>query len=119
MKSVISNLFGAQAEKQAMLEIKDAEPNSEVLEMYSLPPIKDEELYKSIKVSGFVSSCLFGQGRSSTDRQFVFVNGRPVDYNKVLFERICQSNIISDVQSCQRCVWIIQSRSLLRFDLIY
>ncbi|KAI6191921.1 CBR-PMS-2 protein [Aphelenchoides bicaudatus] len=83
LKSVISNLFGAQAEKQAMLEIKDAEPNSEVLEMYSLPPIKDEELYKSIKVSGFVSSCLFGQGRSSTDRQFVFVNGRPVDYNKM------------------------------------
>lgn len=84
LKSVISNLFGARADKQSMLEIKDAEPDNEILGLYGLPLMKPgEDSCEEIKISGYVSSCLFGQGRSSGDRQFVFVNGRPVDYSKV------------------------------------
>lgn len=35
-----------------------------------------------VKISGFVSKARAGIGRSSTDRQFFFVNGRPVDLKK-------------------------------------
>jgi len=34
-------------------------------------------------VSGFVSSCVHGEGRSAADRQFLFINGRPCDNAKV------------------------------------
>jgi DNA mismatch repair protein PMS2 len=89
LKAVISNLFGSRAEKQGMLEIKSAEPDKEVLDLYGLPPLKpDDNRYEQVKISGYVSSCSFGQGRSSTDRQFIFVNGRSVDYAKVSFETI-------------------------------
>jgi len=34
-------------------------------------------------ISGFVSHCAHGVGRSSTDRQFFFINRRPCDPSKV------------------------------------
>lgn len=36
------------------------------------------------RMEGFVSKCAHGQGRSSTDRQFIFINGRPCDSAKVI-----------------------------------
>jgi DNA mismatch repair protein PMS2 len=35
-------------------------------------------------IEGYVSKCDHGQGRSSTDRQFFFINGRPFDSAKVI-----------------------------------
>jgi DNA mismatch repair protein PMS2 len=32
-----------------------------------------------VKVAGLISSATWGQGRSSADRQFYYMNGRPVD----------------------------------------
>ena len=37
----------------------------------------------SISISGFISRCNHGYGRSSTDRQFFFINKRPCDHAKV------------------------------------
>jgi len=34
-------------------------------------------------LSGYVSSCVHGEGRSAADRQFFFVNKRPCDNPKV------------------------------------
>lgn len=34
-------------------------------------------------LSGYISSCELGQGRSAADRQFIFVNRRAVDLPKV------------------------------------
>lgn len=34
---------------------------------------------QAIKVTGLISSATWGQGRSSADRQFYYINGRPVD----------------------------------------
>ena len=38
---------------------------------------------QSIRVSGLISSAAWGQGRSSADRQFYYVNGRPCDLKQV------------------------------------
>ncbi|XP_039755705.1 mismatch repair endonuclease PMS2 isoform X2 [Pararge aegeria] len=37
-----------------------------------------------VKVTGFISSCAHGSGRSSTDRQFFYVNSRPCEPIKVI-----------------------------------
>ncbi|CDK28467.1 unnamed protein product [Kuraishia capsulata CBS 1993] len=37
-----------------------------------------------IRVSGYISNSSFGQGRSATDRQLVFINNRPVSFPKIL-----------------------------------
>ena len=37
----------------------------------------------SCRLEGYISLCAHGMGRSSTDRQFFFINGRPFDSSKV------------------------------------
>lgn len=37
-----------------------------------------------VKLTGFISSCAHGSGRSSTDRQFFYVNSRPCEPTKVI-----------------------------------
>ncbi|CAH1638797.1 unnamed protein product [Spodoptera littoralis] len=39
---------------------------------------------KPIEFTGFISSCAHGSGRSSTDRQFYFVNSRPCEPTKII-----------------------------------
>ncbi|KAL1410623.1 ATP-binding mismatch repair protein [Vanrija albida] len=43
-----------------------------------------EEGTQTIHVSGLISSGAWGQGRSSADRQYVYINGRPCTLPKVL-----------------------------------
>lgn len=38
----------------------------------------------SLNFEGFISDCSFGQGRQSKDRQYFFINKRPVNLKKVL-----------------------------------
>lgn len=40
-------------------------------------------LFTLFRLNGFVSKCEHGSGRSTTDRQFFFINGRPCDHSKV------------------------------------
>ncbi|VDO26782.1 unnamed protein product, partial [Haemonchus placei] len=51
------------------------------IEVYSVFSQLLKALY--IRINGFVSSCEHGFGRSAADRQFVYVNQRPVDYAKI------------------------------------
>lgn len=39
---------------------------------------------KPIEFTGFISSCAHGSGRSSTDRQFYFINSRPCEPTKIM-----------------------------------
>ncbi|KAL0822689.1 hypothetical protein ABMA28_004709 [Loxostege sticticalis] len=43
-----------------------------------------KNIMKPIKFTGFISSCAHGSGRSSTDRQFYFVNSRPCEPTKII-----------------------------------
>lgn len=38
----------------------------------------------NIKFAGYISNCSFGLGRSANDRQYVFINGRPISSKKFL-----------------------------------
>lgn len=39
---------------------------------------------KPIEFTGFISSCAHGNGRSSTDRQFYYINSRPCEPTKIM-----------------------------------
>ncbi|KAK6040878.1 DNA mismatch repair protein [Cooperia oncophora] len=65
-----------------MVDIMRCLPTEDVCLDYGLNP-KNTYVYADYTISGFVSSCEHGFGRSATDRQFVYVNQRPVDYPKV------------------------------------
>ncbi|KAL3074658.1 hypothetical protein niasHT_033685 [Heterodera trifolii] len=61
-------------------------PSDECLQLYGVPTTTTEQREKTfteIRLSGYVSSCLARHGRSSADRQFVFVNQRHVDFPKL------------------------------------
>jgi DNA mismatch repair protein PMS2 len=44
-----------------------------------------ESSFNMFRLSGYISRCNHGYGRSSTDRQFFFINKRPCDHSKVCF----------------------------------
>uniref|UniRef100_A0A914DQZ4 Uncharacterized protein n=1 Tax=Acrobeloides nanus TaxID=290746 RepID=A0A914DQZ4_9BILA len=80
--NVCASLFGVRAEKGNILEIEEAIPDDEVRAIYGLQD-RDDKVFEEIKIYGYISSCEVGHGRHSADRQFVYVNHRPVDYSKV------------------------------------
>lgn len=43
-----------------------------------------KNIVKPIEFTGFISSCAHGSGRSSTDRQFYYVNSRPCEPTKII-----------------------------------
>ncbi|XP_015914046.3 mismatch repair endonuclease PMS2 isoform X2 [Parasteatoda tepidariorum] len=80
-KENIVSLFGDKQMKQIM-EIKQRELSDEVLKEYFLPESSIEKS-KIFKLEGFISNSTHGEGRSSSDRQFYFISGRPCDLPKV------------------------------------
>ena len=56
----------------------------------------------TFRISGFISKPDHGDGRSSTDRQFYFINKRPCDFMKVSFRKLyCMQCIIKFMQKVQ------------------
>ncbi|XP_043945649.1 mismatch repair endonuclease PMS2 [Protopterus annectens] len=80
MKENIAAVFG-QKQVQSLLPFVQKPPSESVCEEYGLNPCEiPQKLYS---ISGFVSQCAHGVGRSSTDRQYFFINQRPCDPAKV------------------------------------
>lgn len=72
----VATVYGAK-EVTKLLEIQQCAPTEEVLEEFSLARCSAEP--PRIRIEGYVSSCAHGSGRSSTDRQFIFINSRPCE----------------------------------------
>uniref|UniRef100_A0A1I8EKK6 DNA_mis_repair domain-containing protein n=1 Tax=Wuchereria bancrofti TaxID=6293 RepID=A0A1I8EKK6_WUCBA len=80
IKDIIVNLFGARFEKGTILDIIQQEPDESICSLYG---ISDHSKFDDIKITGYISSCVHGQGRSTADRQFIYFNKRPIDYSKL------------------------------------
>uniref|UniRef100_H3ALW2 Mismatch repair endonuclease PMS2 n=1 Tax=Latimeria chalumnae TaxID=7897 RepID=H3ALW2_LATCH len=80
MKENIGAVFSPK-QLQSLIPFQQLPPSEAVCEEYGLN-VADipDHLYN---ISGFVSQCDHGSGRSSTDRQFFFINQRPCDPPKV------------------------------------
>uniref|UniRef100_A0A3Q4I878 Mismatch repair endonuclease PMS2 n=1 Tax=Neolamprologus brichardi TaxID=32507 RepID=A0A3Q4I878_NEOBR len=80
MRDNIGAIFGPK-QLQSLLPFQQVSPTENVVEEYGL---KDADLPKQLfSITGFVSQGDHGVGRSTTDRQFFFINNRPCDPLKV------------------------------------
>ncbi|XP_068233052.1 mismatch repair endonuclease PMS2-like isoform X2 [Palaemon carinicauda] len=82
IKENISSVFGAK-QVSNLLEFKQEDASNDVLTEYGMPDMDISKGNCLFSTEGFISSCAHGQGRSTTDRQFYFINNRPCDPAKV------------------------------------
>uniref|UniRef100_A0A663NAA3 Mismatch repair endonuclease PMS2 n=1 Tax=Athene cunicularia TaxID=194338 RepID=A0A663NAA3_ATHCN len=81
LKENIGAVFG-QKQLQSLIPFVQLSPNEAVCEEYGLNCTDiPQNLYS---IAGFISRCDHGVGRSTTDRQFFFINQRPCDPAKVV-----------------------------------
>lgn len=80
MKENIGSVFG-QKQLQSLVPFVQLPPSDSVCEEYCLSACGAPQ--SPFRISGFISQCTHGAGRSSTDRQFFFINQRPCDPAKV------------------------------------
>ncbi|XP_021562063.1 mismatch repair endonuclease PMS2 isoform X5 [Carlito syrichta] len=80
MKENIGSVFG-QKQLQSLIPFVQLPPSDSICEEYGLSC--SDTLHNLFYISGFISQCAHGVGRSSTDRQFFFINRRPCDPAKV------------------------------------
>ncbi|XP_055148294.1 mismatch repair endonuclease PMS2 isoform X12 [Symphalangus syndactylus] len=80
IKENIGSVFG-QKQLQSLIPFVQLPPSDSVCEEYGLSC--SDALHNLFYISGFISQCMHGVGRSSTDRQFFFINRRPCDPAKV------------------------------------
>ncbi|XP_053936535.1 mismatch repair endonuclease PMS2 [Cuculus canorus] len=81
VKENIGAVFG-QKQLQSLIPFVQLPPNEAVCEEYGLNATDMPQNVYSI--TGFISRCDHGVGRSTTDRQFFFINQRPCDPAKVV-----------------------------------
>ncbi|XP_058298786.1 mismatch repair endonuclease PMS2 [Hylobates moloch] len=80
IKENIGSVFG-QKQLQSLIPFVQLPPSDSVCEEYGLSC--SDALHNLFYISDFISQCARGVGRSSTDRQFFFINRRPCDPAKV------------------------------------
>uniref|UniRef100_A0A8C3LBU5 Mismatch repair endonuclease PMS2 n=1 Tax=Chrysolophus pictus TaxID=9089 RepID=A0A8C3LBU5_CHRPC len=81
LKENIGAVFGKK-QLQSLIPFVQLPPSEAVCEEYGLKSTDlPEKLYS---ITGFISRCDHGVGRSTTDRQFFFINQRPCDPAKVV-----------------------------------
>uniref|UniRef100_A0A914WXW6 Uncharacterized protein n=1 Tax=Plectus sambesii TaxID=2011161 RepID=A0A914WXW6_9BILA len=86
MMDNLCNIFGPK-QVTSLLTICHTAPSEQLCHDFG---IKDATVFDNFKLTGYISSSEHGQGRSTTDRQFVFINQRPVDFPKA-------NKIVNDV----------------------
>nr|XP_056722180.1 mismatch repair endonuclease PMS2 [Euleptes europaea] len=79
LKENIGAIFG-QKQLQSLIPFVQLPASEAICEEYGLTSDMPANLYT---ITGFVSRCDHGVGRSTTDRQFFFINQRPCDPTKV------------------------------------
>ncbi|VDK86186.1 unnamed protein product [Litomosoides sigmodontis] len=80
VRDVVVNLFGARFDRGTILDIIQQKPDEAICALYG---ISEHAKFDDIRITGYISSCVHGQGRSTADRQFIYFNKRPVDYAKL------------------------------------
>nr|XP_018910860.1 PREDICTED: mismatch repair endonuclease PMS2 isoform X1 [Bemisia tabaci] len=79
VKENIACIFGSK-QLNSLLDLKKVLPGNETLAELK---VKEEEADK-FNFEGIISSCAHGQGRSSGDRQFFYINNRPCEPSKIV-----------------------------------
>lgn len=80
VKDNILNIFGPK-QLASLIEVDISRPEEDILAEYGLKLVEGEDLFFTFEL--FISSVMHGSGRSSSDRQFFYINSRPCDPSKI------------------------------------
>ena len=85
IKGNIMDVFGMKQWTSLVEFVACNQPDEEVLEELGISTSQDKisSFLHDLTVTGYISSAEHGQGRSSSDRQFFFINQRPFDSQKL------------------------------------
>lgn len=81
MRENIINIFGAK-QISTLIDVEIIKPNETLLSEYEIQVLPEVELPFTFEF--FISSVIHGSGRSTTDRQFFFINGRPCEPSRLM-----------------------------------
>ena len=83
-QSQICEIFGA-SQNTSLQKImwKDRKPFEDILTDFYLTERNCSNFFTIYSLTGFISSCEHGKGRTTPDRQFFYINNRPCDMPKV------------------------------------
>ncbi|CAG9770561.1 unnamed protein product [Ceutorhynchus assimilis] len=83
-KTVRENIISVFGVKQlaSLIDVKEIIPEEKLAEEYGLELVPGEELPFTLEF--LISNAIHGSGRSSTDRQFFYINHRPCEPTKVI-----------------------------------
>ncbi|KAK9891926.1 hypothetical protein WA026_017410 [Henosepilachna vigintioctopunctata] len=76
----IISVFGAK-QISSLIDVEVVMPDGNILEEYNIKSVPQELTFE---LEFLISSVTHGSGRSSTDRQFFYVNSRPVEPTKII-----------------------------------
>ncbi|XP_066250470.1 mismatch repair endonuclease PMS2 [Euwallacea similis] len=84
LKTVRENIISVFSIKQlaSLVEVIAVTPDEQICQEYGLDLVPAQEL--SFEINCLISSAIHGNGRSSTDRQFFYINNRPCEPYKVI-----------------------------------
>lgn len=77
----IINVFGAK-QISSLVDVEIVVPDEQILTEYGIKLVPGEDLPFTFEL--LISSVTHGSGRSTTDRQFYFINGRPCEPTKLM-----------------------------------
>lgn len=80
IRSNIISIFGTN-QIPSLVEVELVEPDDELLEEFNLKRAYGEKL--PFKMECHISNATHGSGRSSSDRQFFYINSRPFESTKI------------------------------------
>ncbi|XP_025087278.1 mismatch repair endonuclease PMS2-like isoform X2 [Pomacea canaliculata] len=81
VKANIADVFGPK-QLMSIMPFEQHNPTEDIYTEFGIRPDRSQTC--NLRIEGFISKCEHGQGRSSADRQYVFINKRPCDAHKVL-----------------------------------
>ena len=83
-QSQICEIFGASQNSSLQKIVwKDRKPFEDILTDFYLTERNCSNFFTMYTLTGFISSCEHGKGRTTPDRQFFYINNRPCDMPKV------------------------------------
>uniref|UniRef100_A0A915MDG0 Uncharacterized protein n=2 Tax=Meloidogyne TaxID=189290 RepID=A0A915MDG0_MELJA len=100
---VITNLLGTP--KNELLELSESIPEEDIQQIYKINNSDCEDIFKQMRLSGYISNFEYGRCKIVKEKHFVYVNGRHIESQRL--SKIA-NDLYGQYNKCgQRCILIL------------
>uniref|UniRef100_A0A914NCV4 DNA mismatch repair protein S5 domain-containing protein n=1 Tax=Meloidogyne incognita TaxID=6306 RepID=A0A914NCV4_MELIC len=100
---VITNLLGTP--KNELLELSESIPEEDIQQIYKINNTNCENIFKQIRLSGYISNFEYGRCKIVKEKHFIYVNGRHIESQRL--SKIA-NDLYGQYNKCgQRCILIL------------